>query len=243
MQRDEIHVEWQLRELRSVFHRLPPKDDSYRSPNWEPCLPVDLPSFLAELLARQIQHQPRQRCACAGQHGGSGYYVFVGPDGGHCRRSNYARRIFRPACDGRYHPGPGQPARLVIADAAAWPGVPVATWPSAPPASGAFIPPRGRGIQAIPEGTPLTCWLPVKFGLTPHGLRHSHRTWMEMSRVASDATFGGSRERALPAVQRATLGQAPDCGSLCTQRDLGCHHPVAPNRTMMQPVRLHQIPG
>jgi hypothetical protein len=37
---DEIHVEWQLREIRSTFHRLPPKDDSYRSPNWEPCLPV-----------------------------------------------------------------------------------------------------------------------------------------------------------------------------------------------------------
>ncbi len=43
----EIHVEWQLRELRSAFHRLPPKDDSYRSPAWEPCLPVDLPPFLA----------------------------------------------------------------------------------------------------------------------------------------------------------------------------------------------------
>jgi len=49
---DEIHVEWQLREIRSTFHRLPPKDDSYRSPNWEPCLPVDLPPFLSELLAR-----------------------------------------------------------------------------------------------------------------------------------------------------------------------------------------------
>jgi len=178
VQRDEIHVEWQLREIRSAFHRLPPKDDSYRSPNWELCLPVDLPPFLAELLARQIQAQPRQRCECVGQHGGSGYYVFLGPDGGHCRRSNLARRIFRPACDGRYHPGTGQPARLVIADASAWPGVPVATWPSAQPGAGAFIPPRGRGIQTIPEGTPLTCWLPVKFGLTPHGLRHSHRTWM-----------------------------------------------------------------
>ena len=178
VQRDEIHVEWQLRELRSAFHRLPPKDDSYRSPNWEPCLPVDLPPFLAELLAQQIQAQPSQRCPCVGQHGGSGHYVFLGPDGGHCRRSNYARRIFRPACDGRYHPGPGQPARLVIADASAWPGVPVATWPSAQPGAVEFTRPRGRGIQAIPEGTPLACWLPVKFGLTPHGLRHSHRTWM-----------------------------------------------------------------
>jgi hypothetical protein len=25
---------------------------------------------------------------------------------------------------------------------------------------------------------PLTCWLPVRGGLTPHGLRHSHKTWM-----------------------------------------------------------------
>ena len=107
---DEIHVEWQLREIRSTFHRLPPKDDSYRSPNWEPCLPVDLPPFLADLLARQIKAQPRQRCACAAQHGGSGHYVFLGPDGGHPRRSNYARRVFRPACDGRYQPQPSQAA-------------------------------------------------------------------------------------------------------------------------------------
>jgi hypothetical protein len=25
---------------------------------------------------------------------------------------------------------------------------------------------------------PLACWLPVWDGLTPHGLRHSHKTWM-----------------------------------------------------------------
>jgi hypothetical protein len=105
---NEIHVEWQLRELRSVLHRLPPKDDSYRSPNWEPCLPVDLPPFLAGLLAHQVQDRPRKPCACTTQHGGSGQYVFLGPDGGHYRRSNYARRVFRPACDGRYEPGPGR---------------------------------------------------------------------------------------------------------------------------------------
>jgi integrase len=110
----EIHVEWQLREIRSAFHRLPPKDDSCRSLAWEPCLPVDLPPFLARLLARQIQGQPRNPCACVTQHGGTGLYVFLGPDGGHYRRSNYARQVFRPACDGRYEPGLGRPARLVI---------------------------------------------------------------------------------------------------------------------------------
>jgi len=24
----------------------------------------------------------------------------------------------------------------------------------------------------------VACWLPVRAGLTPHGLRHSHQTWM-----------------------------------------------------------------
>jgi integrase len=31
-----INVEWQLREIGGVFHRLPPKDGSYRSEQWEP---------------------------------------------------------------------------------------------------------------------------------------------------------------------------------------------------------------
>jgi hypothetical protein len=106
----EIHVEWQLRELGGRFHRLPPKDDSYRSPAWEPCLPVDLPPFLTALLGRQIRDHEHPPCGCAAQHGRSGRYLFLGPDGGHYRRSNYARRVFRPACDGR-HQGSQRPPR------------------------------------------------------------------------------------------------------------------------------------
>jgi hypothetical protein len=56
----------------------------------------------SDLIAGQIDTTPRQKCACVGQHGGSGRYVFLGPDGGHYRRSNYARRVFRLACDGRH---------------------------------------------------------------------------------------------------------------------------------------------
>jgi hypothetical protein len=41
-----------------------------------------------------------------------------------------------------------------------------------------YAPPRGRGIQAIRGDTPLACWLPIKPGLTVHGLRHGHKTWM-----------------------------------------------------------------
>lgn len=67
----EIRVEWQIREVGGWFYRLPPKDDTCRSPDWEPCFPVDLPPFLATLLARQAAGSTAMRCACAAEHGGS----------------------------------------------------------------------------------------------------------------------------------------------------------------------------
>ena len=213
-----INVEWQLREIGGRFHRLPPKDDSYRSTKYEPLVPVDLPPFLAELLAAQAGRYARRRCTCAAEHEGRGRYVFLGPDGGHYRNSNYARRIFRAACDGRYPSENGKPGKLVIVNAAAWPGVPVAAWPPAV-AGKVFAPPSGRGTQRListqdtghcpacghavrlrldgsavahkneashctgggepsAEDPAVACWLPVKAGLTPHGLRHGHKTWM-----------------------------------------------------------------
>src|SRR5262249_37898997 len=60
-----INVEWQLREVSGRFHRLPPKDDSYRSTNIEPPTPVDLPPFLAPLLAPHAGHNPRPRATHA----------------------------------------------------------------------------------------------------------------------------------------------------------------------------------
>ena len=213
-----INVEWQLREVSGRFHRLPPKDDSYRSTKYEPLVPVDLPAFLAELLAVQAGKRAGQRCACAAGHDGSGRYVFLGPDGGHHRNSNYGRRVLRPACDGRHPPANHKPSRLVVVDATAWPGTPVASWPPAVPGK-PFTPPSVRGTPRLigtenigrcpscgyavrlrldgriiahktavghcpgsgeppADGAPLACWLPVKAGLTPHGLRHSHKTWM-----------------------------------------------------------------
>jgi len=219
-----INVEWQLREVNGHFYRLPPKDDSYRSVNWEPRIPVDLPPFLAGLLAAQAAAVSADRCQCVATHGGSGRYLFTGPDGGHYRRSNCARRIFRPACDGRHEPANGNPGKLVIVDGATWPGRPVASWPPAI-AGTPFDPPAGRGNprlingytdgggtatgrcpacgrsvkwradgglaahkvndgQCPGSGSPpaedpaLAAWLPVKAGLTAHGFRHSHKTWM-----------------------------------------------------------------
>jgi integrase len=145
-----INVEWQLREL-GAFHRLPPKDDSYRSENWD-TVPLDLPPFLASLLATHIERRPQGQCPCVDKHGGTGMYVFGGPRGGHYRRGRYAELIFRPSCDGRYLPIGGQPGRLVIVDAsAAWPGTPVAKWPAAVPGE-PYVPPAGRGLPPIMTG-------------------------------------------------------------------------------------------
>ncbi|HUY45149.1 MAG TPA: hypothetical protein VMV92_05430 [Streptosporangiaceae bacterium] len=109
-------------------------------------------------------------------------YVFLGPDGGHYRRSNYARRVFRPACDGRYPPEAKRPGRLIIADATTWPGIPVAAWPPAPPppsqstdhpsaaaraSDAAYAPPQGRGIQGHPRRHPARL-------LAPHQARPHH---------------------------------------------------------------------
>jgi site-specific recombinase XerD len=79
--------------------------------------------------------------------------------------------------------------------------------------------------------------------VVPHQLRHTHAAELEVSGVASAASFGRWREHALPAPQRAALEQARSHGSPWTLCDLGCHHPLASSRTMMQPVRLQRIPA
>lgn len=76
----------------------------------------------------------------------------------HWRRSGFATWLFRPAATGRY-PGRGsQEERPVPVVAEPWPGIPA----------------RGRGAAERAEA----CWLPIAPGLTPHGLRHTHKTLM-----------------------------------------------------------------
>jgi site-specific recombinase XerD len=74
----------------------------------------------------------------------------------------------------------------------------------------------------------------------PHTLRHAFITAAQMSGVASDASFPGNRERALPGPQH--LGLQRRAGHLWQQlaHDLRCHHSVASGSTMMHPVRLHR---
>jgi len=67
----------------------------------------------------------------------------------------------------------------------------------------------------------------------PHMLRHTFVTTMQMSRIASDASFGRSREHALPAAQRVALRGARRAGLPRGCGDLGLHRPCASDATMM----------
>lgn len=77
----------------------------------------------------------------------------------HWRRSGFATWLFHPAATGWYPANNGRPPSPVPVLGEPWPGIPV----------------RGRNAT----GRADSCWLPIVSGLTPHGLRHTHRTLMQ----------------------------------------------------------------
>ena len=76
----------------------------------------------------------------------------------HWRRSGFGAWLFRPAATGLYPARSGVPSHPVPIVGSPWPGIPA----------------RGRGASARADA----CWLPVAPGLTPHSLRHTHKTTM-----------------------------------------------------------------
>jgi site-specific recombinase XerD len=82
-----------------------------------------------------------------------------GEPAAHWRRNGFATWLFQPAATGWYPKKAPQAAHPVSVLAEPWPGVPV----------------RGRNAA----GRADACWLPIAKGLTPHGLRHTHKTLME----------------------------------------------------------------
>jgi len=175
---------------------------------------------------RHLAAHPDRKCTCCNAEPPwcpGGEYVFLGPRGGHFRRSNYATRIIRPAADGWYperkgpHPRPAMP--VLVDMSAPWPGVPLPPWPPALPGE-PYAPPTGRGVPRLAgkegsgrcpacgltillrrDGTvvkhkrngaqcagtggwpagpvPVASWLGLRTGLTAHGLRHGHQTWLD----------------------------------------------------------------
>jgi integrase len=204
-----IRVEWQLYELDTgEFARCPPKDDSYRtidSTDWLSALvanhiartkPVPCAChgktyvFRGQGAARTGGHQGAKLvdvARLAGVSTGTVSNVLNRPDrvtestralvekaiadlgfvrGGtvsghtaHWRRNGFATWLFTPAVSGWYPQKAPQKARPVPLIGEPWPGIPA----------------RGRGAG----GRADACWTPIAKGLTPHGLRHTHRTVME----------------------------------------------------------------
>ena len=76
--------------------------------------------------------------------------------------------------------------------------------------------------------------------VNPHRLRHSFSMRTQVSRVASAASFGSSREHALPAAQRAALQRARRAGAPGGCGDQGFHGPPGSDATMM---RLRPLRG
>jgi integrase len=77
----------------------------------------------------------------------------------HWRRTGFATWLFHPAASGLYPRVAPHDARPVPVLGDPWPGVPA----------------RGRGAAQRADA----CWVPIASGLTPHGLRHSHKTQMQ----------------------------------------------------------------
>ncbi|MFK0113661.1 LacI family DNA-binding transcriptional regulator [Streptomyces sp. NPDC091217] len=91
----------------------------------------------------------------------------------HWRRNSFATWLFTPAVSGWYPKKAPQEVRPVPLLGEPWPGVPA----------------RGRAASDRAEA----CWLPIAKGLTPHGLRHTHRTVIEdlgTERVLMDQRMG-----------------------------------------------------
>ncbi|MEU1597250.1 LacI family DNA-binding transcriptional regulator [Streptomyces sp. NPDC005708] len=76
----------------------------------------------------------------------------------HWRRSGFGTWLFQPAATGVYPKRGSQEEHPVPVVAEPWPGIPA----------------RGRGASKRAE----VCWVPIAPGLTPHGLRHTHKTLM-----------------------------------------------------------------
>lgn len=179
----ELDVHWKLYELEGNFYRGRPKDGSMRT--------ADLPPFLNKLLATHLKVASVSACNCQFPVGADpeiawctgGIYTFLGARGAHLRRSNYGTRTFRPAAEGAYPERKGCRARermpVLVDQAHPWPGKLVPPWPFADAREPGFTPPVGRGRPRPTDATNFASWLAIQMGLTPHGLRHGHQTWIE----------------------------------------------------------------
>jgi integrase len=200
-----VRVESQLWEDDDgVFHQVPPKDDSYRTVDVPPWLSRLVSEHIARVQPKACECHDRTfvfRGQGAARPGGGAKLADVatragvsagtvsnvlnrpervaeltrarvqravadlgfvrgatGEPAAHWRRNGFAAWTFTPASSGWYPKKAPQEARPVPILVEPWPGMPV----------------RGRNAASRADG----CWMPIATGLTPHGLRHAHKTML-----------------------------------------------------------------
>jgi hypothetical protein len=169
----EIHVEWQLREVGGVFHRLPPKDDSYPQPSLG-AVPARRPPAVPGRADRRPAPGSERLSAVRLRRSARRQRPVPVPQPGRRPPQAQQLRAFRPACDGRHEATGSRPARVVMTDATTWPGIPVAAWPPARPGA-SYAPPAGRVSQPSrtaarqPTADPATPRATVHNLLAPEG--------------------------------------------------------------------------
>lgn len=159
-------LDWQLRELGGVVRKAPPKDGSFRV--------LDLPPFLADLMRWAVDNR-HATCSCPKVDGHRvckaadetpPNYLFLGPKGGHPRRSNYADRFLTPAAEG-LHPVRKGVRRPVYVTAEPWPGLPI----------------RKGNRKATAADAADGTWPNLVGKFKPHDDRHTHATWLDAARL------------------------------------------------------------
>lgn len=262
---DSLRIEWQLYELDTgELVRCPPKDDSYRTID----LPAWLSDLVAGHLARTgpkpcpchgktyvfqgrgtsgqpgatlmdvarragvstgtvsnvlnrpvvVTENTRRSVESAIADLGFAWHRLRAEPVAHWRRSGFATWLFGPAATGWYPKKAPQDAHPVPVLADPWPGVPA----------------RGRNAS----GRADACWLPIAAGLTPHGLRHSHRTHMEELRTEqvlmdermghNDSSIGARYAHVTPTMRRRLLAGLDRMWleALTARREMSRHSPV-----------------
>jgi integrase len=159
-----FHLRKQLYEhTRKRFYWKEPKAGSERM--------LDVPPFLVDLLDRQARDGARQEatgrlCPCGEglpkeyRHE-TGIHLFTGVDEAHQRANPFRSYLFGPAAQGLYYAGQSQEFPVYYSDADD-------PW---------SIVPTGKGVRQ--PANPAGQWKPIREGMKPHGLRHSHKVVLE----------------------------------------------------------------
>ena len=143
------------------------------------------------------------RPSCKGDDRTRPGYLFLGPRGGHPRRSNYADDFLTPAAEG-LHPVRNGERRPVYVTAEPWPGIPIRRGN------------RRNKAADLADGT----WPNLVGKFKPHDYRHSHATWLDVAGVSKVIQMD-RRGHAMQGMDRVYMHVTPEMRAAPLRRPRG----------------------